>query len=545
MELQPVIKQVLTSGRYFFSSNSGVDGCANKHEPGFEEFEWLRIQLQLLRDRGMKAMLMGHVPPARVDSKESWEETCWQKFTLWQRQYRDVIAGSFFGHMNIDHFMLQDFKQLKKDTKNGIMAPASKVKSKKGEVSLLEDGEVTIASASDYLLDLRQAWAKLPSPPSKNSLSIADYVDAEEEEKSFSVWQWIVSKLSKSKKGAKKGKTPKTSKKKYLDRIGGKYAERYSIAHVSPSVVPNYFPTLRVFEYNITGMEDIIIPVTHNRPKSAQFPLQQLPVTDGDLFDDEVYLQDIQSILKTKSKKREKGALKKPKKYKFKVPKGPSKSSPPGPAYSPQPLTLMGYTQYFANLTYINNDFVSESLPASTNDDSSSHMIFGLEVDEGGVIEAAKWKEGKHGQHQGKKPRPKPHPKKFAFEVEYDTRTDKVFKLKDLTVRSYVDLARRIGQDHTSSVTAFEDEYLEDDEWEGDDDFNQEDDEEDGDIEDMKKGNKKKKGKKGKKKKDKNSAWFTFVKRAFVATMDPREIEELFSARAESPAAEDQEVMEL
>ena len=76
----------------------GVDGCANKHEPGYEHMEWLRIQLQILRERGMKAILIGHVPPARTDSKESWDETCWQKFTLWERQYRDIIVGSLFGH---------------------------------------------------------------------------------------------------------------------------------------------------------------------------------------------------------------------------------------------------------------------------------------------------------------------------------------------------------------------------------------------------------------------------------------------------------------
>ena len=92
--------------RYFFTSNSAVDGCAKKHEPGYEHMEWLRIQLQILRDRGMKAILIGHVPPARVDSKESWDETCWQKYALFGRQFRDVIVGSLYGHMNIDHFML-------------------------------------------------------------------------------------------------------------------------------------------------------------------------------------------------------------------------------------------------------------------------------------------------------------------------------------------------------------------------------------------------------------------------------------------------------
>jgi endopolyphosphatase len=50
---------------YFFASNSAIDGCGGKSEPGYEQFEWLRVQLELIRARGMKAIMMGHVPPAR------------------------------------------------------------------------------------------------------------------------------------------------------------------------------------------------------------------------------------------------------------------------------------------------------------------------------------------------------------------------------------------------------------------------------------------------------------------------------------------------
>ncbi|KAF2691234.1 Endopolyphosphatase [Lentithecium fluviatile CBS 122367] len=541
---------------YFFTSNSGVDGCANKHEPGYEQFEWLRIQLQLLRDRGMHAMLVGHVPPARVDSKESWDETCWQKYALWERQYRDVIVGSFFGHMNIDHFMLQDFKQIKKSTKKGAMTSAKDVKNKEGEISLLEEGEVTVASASDYLLDLRQAWAKLPSPPSKSqkkSLPIADYFDADEED-AMSTWERFLSIFSKSEKG-RKDKKPKSDKEKYLNKIGGKYAERYSVNLVSPSVVPNFFPTLRVFEYNITGLENIVLEPVHNSPKSHDSLLPQQPISDNQLLDDEAYMREVESAIKRKHKKEEKDAHKK-KKYKFKVPKRPSKSSLPGPAYSPQPLTLISYTQYFANLTHINNDFVASS-KSDLPEGNATHTVFGLDVSEDGDVDASKWKEGKHHGHQGKKPRPKPHPKTFKFEVEYDTRSDKRYKLKDLTVRSFVDLARRIGRDALGkkgveeSVYEDGDDDLSDDEEYDDDDV--EDVEEDDDdlecetkVETSKKSKKGKKGKKHKKKPSKNGAWFAFVQRAFVGTMDPHDIEDMFGVRAEEAGDTPlEEVMEL
>ena len=193
--------------------------------------EWLRIQLQLLRDRGMKAILMGHVPPARVNSKESWDETCWQKYTLWVRQFRDVIVGSLYGHMNIDHFMLQDFEQISKEAKRGKMgrSAASEKRSSsdaRSESTLYDDGEISVASASDYLLDLRQAWADLSVPLNKSDQQGSSVVET------------------------------KRNNKPYFDWIGGKLAERYAITFVAPSIVPNYYPTLshhRIQHYRPRG----------------------------------------------------------------------------------------------------------------------------------------------------------------------------------------------------------------------------------------------------------------------------------------------------
>ncbi|KAJ4354667.1 Endopolyphosphatase [Didymosphaeria variabile] len=439
--------------RYFFTSNSAVDGCAKRKEPGYEQFEWLRVQLQIMRDRGMSAILIGHVPPARVDSKESWDETCWQKYTLWERQYRDVIVGSLFGHMNIDHFMLQDFHHIKKGAKKGQMAPqSSKTKAQIQGGGLLTDGEITVASASDYLVDLRYWWSKLPSPPSKKSKgrSIAEYVDEESDEEDVSFWQNPLSVFSKSKKKPKHGK-----KKSFLDKIGGRYAERYSVSLVAPSVVPNYFPTIRVFSYNTTGLDRLTVSTVSDQETFTNSLIQKLAM-DHDFADDDTYTRDTESILRKKHKNSEKESLKKRKKYKFKVPKGPSKSSPPGPAYSPQTLTFTSYTQYFANLTHINNDFVAEAESSSSSiNGASPQTIFGLHIDAEGRIEDRGWKEGKHGKHQGKKPRLKPRPKKFRFEVEYDTRTDGRYKLGDLTVRSFVDLARRIGEGDRGETEAF------------------------------------------------------------------------------------------
>lgn len=423
---------------YFFDSNAAADGCAMKSEPGYRQMEWLRIQLQFMRDRGMKAMLMGHVPPVRQEAKTSWDETCWQKYTLWMRQFRDVIVSSHWGHFNYDHFMLQDFKDLDKDTKKGKMKYFHAVGS--GD----EDDDISTQVKTDYFIQLRDEWAELPAPPRTESDSWLDFV------------------LGKKK--------DKKKQKKYLKKIGGEYAERFAASFVSSSVVPNLMPTMRVFEYNTTGLE------------SYKSDFATIPPPAPFEFDDG-------EVDATKKKKN---------KHKFTIPDAPSKSTPPGPAYSPQTLSLLKYTQYFANLTYINNDFTQSA--ASNEDD----------------VDAAKWHEGKH---KGKKPHDKdykPKPKKFKYEILYDTKEDDVYRLKDLTMPNLLDLARRIGnyvppKDDSLDLepeAAFPD-----------------------DVEEQG-GKKKKKHKKGKKKKDphrkENEAWYAFIRRAYVHTMSPEDIEEEF-----------------
>ena len=463
---------------YFFDSNTAVDGCALKSEPGYQQMEWLRIQLQFLRQRGMKAILMGHVPPARTESKESWDETCWQKYTLWMRQYRDVVVGSVYGHMNIDHFMLQDFEDINKKALAG----------RTGIKRLTLDDELTIQSSADYLTELRSDWSQIPNPP---KMKVQSHLG-------LGVFDDMVNTMTRRKKH-------KPSKEgKFLDKIGGEWAERYSLSLVSPSVIPNYFPTLRVVQYNISGLDAPSSPVT-----GLAFEDQDNTDCTSQLEEDHDASPTTRNDGEHAQKKR-----RKPKKPDFTMPKPPSKSALPGPAYSPQTLSWLGYTQYYANLTRVNNDFVDDG----TKEDLS---------DEG-------WHNGKHS---GKKPREKSkhHHKEFKFEVEYDTKNESIFGLKDLTVRSYLDLAGRIGQYKPPKNDQMFTGAIENIEVEG---ASHEDKkpgrpchgDEDVDIE-KNKNYKKHHGRKGGKHKHRkaiNKAWFTFVKRAYVGTRDADDLHDEF-----------------
>lgn len=497
---------------YFFDRNAGVDDCVKPSEPGFKHMEWLRVQLQFMRDRGMKAILMGHVPPARTDSKMLWDETCWQKYTLWLKQYRDVVITGVYGHMNIDHFVLMDTNEI--DIRPAGVEAEDELEDEDEEVTVREnmDDELSVQSATDYLEELREGWAKLTKPGASKSLDF-------ESEKN-------------KKKKKKKGK-----KDKDKDKLDGEWAERYHLALVSPSIVPNYFPTLRVFEYNITGLEDAVTWADYTkklptvRPKNDADEVSEVELELRDLNDDvEAEKKKKKKHKGDKNKKKKKKKGKKPKDPNLVVPEPPSKSSPPGPAYSPQPLTLTGYKQYYANLTYINNDIAPQSED----------------------LDAEKWRKGKHGNKMPKSKKPKP--REFQFDIEYTTYDDKLYNLTDLTVKSFVELAYRMGKtakaktaelllpggDIVDDLDDFVVEEPEDgdlDEFEQDlsemDDDSDTDDSEADDVEAEKK-NKKKKGKKDKKKKKKkakklNKTWLHFLRHAFVSTVEDGELKEKFS----------------
>ncbi|KAF4122489.1 endopolyphosphatase [Geosmithia morbida] len=515
---------------YLFDRNAAVDGCANPSEPGFQQMEWLRIRLQQLRERGMKAILIGHVPPARTDGKQNWDESCWQKHTLWLQQYRDVVTASLYGHMNIDHFLLHDSKDI------DILGTDATAQT---EALDTDEKEVSVQSKEDYLLDLRRIWSNLPLSSIEGLTDDDDDDDDDDGDDAQVTENDDVDTYRKNRENKNKKHGKKKHDKK-LKKIGGKYAERYSLSLVSPSIVPNYFPTIRVFEYNITGLEDTPVWAdTFGLPSSSDPPLPESEVRaeeelaspddqrelkrDGGEEDeeetlngddnDDVEAEEKEKKKKKKSKKNKKKGNKgnkgkKPKQPHLIVPEDPPKGSTPGPAYFPQPLTLKGYTQYFANLTHINNVVEDLDEPLSSYSRLKSKSDTGSDSDS----------DPDDLSSPGKK---QPSPREFKYEVEYDTYEDKLYRLKDLTVLNYLKLAYKMRESEQGQGSSdVQEEDLDDD---GDDD--------DVNDVDVQKNKKHKKGKKKKKKKhhkkDKNKTWLHFLDHAFVRTVPKEELERM------------------
>lgn len=434
---------------YFYDSNTAVDGCDVPSEPGYDQMEWLNVQLDYMRQRRMKAIIIGHVPPAWTDTKMNWDESCWKKYVLWSRQYRDVIVSHLYGHMNLDHFMLHDGDSLEpphlRDRKgNGKGKGKGKGKGHKSsalaaadacpvvaEFNPEDDPNLSTTSAETYLNSLREAFAQMVS------LKDADGLEAD------------------------------SSK-----HLGGKWGERYVMTLVSPSVVPNYFPTLRVVEYNITGL------------------------VDG------------QGVLKVEESKMLENSRKIRTRKKGKKPDPPARTAPPGPAYSMQPYTFIGYTQYFLNLTKYN----SAAKPLATESEPSGS----------GLSAELRKRDGVESDRDGGKA-------KLQFEVEYDTRTDRIYKLKDMTVHSYIKLARKIVDASKESNPKKAKSLVED----SDSDSSSDED----DWADAEKNKHKKKHRKKHGKRSKDKVWHAFVKRAFVGTIETEDLNRYEVQRAECEGA--------
>lgn len=341
--------------------------------------------------------------------------------------------------MNLDHFLLHDTDELEPPHEDDIRRPKKPAKKltmscaaghpgcaeeypeREDEVKQFdeENPTFTASNAETYLHSLREAFSYLPSPANLASLS---------------------------------GEVREQEAQKYSKKIGGKFAERYILSLVGPSVVPNYFPTLRVVEYNTTGLFD----------GDEGNTIDPGPIIQSEPAEDEEF--DI-------AKKRDPT-----------VPLPPSKTSPPGPAYSMQSYSWLGYTQYYANMTRING-----RQPGKPQEDGQSHLELRDLSDD----------------------------LEFRYEVEYNTRTDKVYNLKDMTVKSYLKLAGEIVD------ATLRDTKRRNGKGSGEGGSVQEWEVEDEDLESLKK---KKHGKQHEiLKKDK--IWHAFVTRAFVSTIKGKDLE--------------------
>lgn len=353
---------------YLFQSNPLVDNCDRKKDPGYKLFEWLGYVLKEMRKRNMKVWLTGHVPP----NAKNYDISCLRKYIVWSHEYRDVIIGGLYGHMNIDHFIPLDSRMAYKSLKGKLGKLGYDYDSTVFDLDHDEEDDVALEQLYKIY----------------NSTIYLDSIEELGFDIDFNKDVWVEG-------GVPSGKVEymETLRENMYAGIKGKKksgvnSERYSIAHVAASVVPTFNPGLRVWEYNITDL--------HNA-ETKQVQGWDVFFAKVDHLLDEEDDTDYNDPFVTFQQKVE--ILKRDKTL---PPKMPANSAL-GPGHVPQLFTPERYAQYYLDLEAVNKGKKEFEYELEYTTDNSVYDMKVLTVDEwlklgrrlGAPVKSEKGKKGK------------------------------------------------------------------------------------------------------------------------------------------------------
>ncbi|KAH8915746.1 hypothetical protein BT69DRAFT_1356325 [Atractiella rhizophila] len=413
---------------YFYDSNKIVDGCPPSQE-GLEEIDPGTEQLEWLEVQLNILRDLGYqvyITGHVPPSPGNWFEGCYQRFGEIVLSFQDTILGNHFGHMNEDHFFWIDAHEVISDL------PPIKDSSADEHDSLHPLADKSHLSLSNLVDDLKKDFKELPG-----------------------------------------------KKKRDL--------EEYAIINVAPSIIPTYYPSMRVFTYNISRGEKDGNVFRQNTVQSTSLLLQHQDETlDIDLSNDhydeegEEIDEEEEPIVKTSKRKRKPKKKKKKKKgkrkhghshekpKKGKKPRLPRHTSPKSPSRTNRYLSPLGYTQWYTQIDRANERDGWGPLPVGITDEEHKVLLNGTRPDPKWEVEYVTFKMGylkdsllDNGE---KKEIPRPWPRSLdegAFSNPYPDE-DKgaqgtgekeeflarfaVYKLKDLTIGQWLKLAKSLGK---------------------------------------------------------------------------------------------------
>ncbi|GEQ69720.1 hypothetical protein JCM33374_g3394 [Metschnikowia sp. JCM 33374] len=337
---------------YLFQSNPLVESCDKKKDPGYKLFLWLGYVLKEMRSRNMKVWLTGHVPP----TAKNYDISCLRKYILWSHEYRDVIIGGLYGHMNIDHFLPLDAKQAYRSMKAKFSSLGYEVD--ENWVS----GDYESDSDSDSEVDGEEFGSLEDLYQYYNSSVQQDKFDPVDSSLGFDIDFSKDIEIQGGVPQRKVGYMDTVRESSYAKikgkRKSGDRGDRYSVVHVATSVVPTFNPGFRVWEYNISDLYE-------TESFSAIGWDKFFTEIDGLLDEENDHTTDYHDSFATFKEKVD--ILKKDKTIPPKMPK----KLPLGPAYVPQLFTPERYVQYYLDLKSVNRgtkDFEYE-IEYTTDDD--------------------------------------------------------------------------------------------------------------------------------------------------------------------------------
>ncbi|KAI9496475.1 Metallo-dependent phosphatase-like protein [Zychaea mexicana] len=239
------IRVVSLNTMFFIKKNKSVKSCRKNNGPAKDHIHWLEQTLAQAEKDHKRVLIMGHVPPSPRDYRNS----CFTEYLRISADYGHVIAGHFYGHLNMDHFLLYDSQQFIGNSKKS--SPAT---------TLLEadddDGQLihVTRNIERYVDWLRGMYQSIEAPK-----------DTEEEEDEDT--------------------TPSP----------GDSDNNLVAIQVSPSVLPVYYPTVRIYRYtdsfqsgNLLGYSQYYANITrweleHPPEDPLEYELEYTTENDYDL----------------------------------------------------------------------------------------------------------------------------------------------------------------------------------------------------------------------------------------------------------------------
>ncbi|OAD07639.1 hypothetical protein MUCCIDRAFT_130734, partial [Mucor lusitanicus CBS 277.49] len=107
VDVAPGLRVLSINTMFFLKKNPLAKSCSKKSSSGHHHMKWYKQQLRKARHDNVKVYVIGHVPPSPRDFFKS----CMTDYMSITADYSDVVHGHFYGHLNMDHFLLYDKRE--------------------------------------------------------------------------------------------------------------------------------------------------------------------------------------------------------------------------------------------------------------------------------------------------------------------------------------------------------------------------------------------------------------------------------------------------
>ncbi|CAO3635477.1 unnamed protein product [Mucor hiemalis] len=107
VDVAPRLRVLSINTMFFLNKNPLAKSCKKKSSSGHMHMKWYKEELQRARRDKFKVYVIGHVPPSPNDFYKS----CLSEYMSITASFPDIVYGHFYGHLNIDHFLLFDKRE--------------------------------------------------------------------------------------------------------------------------------------------------------------------------------------------------------------------------------------------------------------------------------------------------------------------------------------------------------------------------------------------------------------------------------------------------